>query len=218
MGEMMNNWLGLLLSYILIGFILLGILVLERLKIKRNIIRKLIHIAIGNWWIIAMWYFDHLIFALIPPITFLIGNLLSRKYHLIKAMEADQSTLGTIYYPIAMIILTIICFGIIKLPHVGLIGMLCLAYGDGLASLIGKQMISPRLHQKKTFAGTLCMFFVSFLASTLVLTLQHQTIFIPALILALLSTLLELFSPKGLDNITVPIGVSLFYYYLFYSY
>ena len=86
-----------------------------------------------------MYYFTNVWFAAFVPLTFVIINYLSYKKGIIKVMERDkQDGLGTVYYAISLLILTIISFGIFKKPSLGLIPTLVMAYGDGLAAVIGK--------------------------------------------------------------------------------
>ena len=59
----MNNWLGLLISYAYIALVIVGAKVFE--KRGKEFSRKFIHIMLGNWWIIAMYVFSNVWFAII---------------------------------------------------------------------------------------------------------------------------------------------------------
>jgi len=87
-----------------------------------------------------------------------------------------------------------------------------MAFGDGLAGLIGKSINSPKwsvLGQSKSIAGTFAMGSVvaittSIISSTNNLGIQPLEI----LVISLIATFLEQISPWGIDNLTVPIGVT----------
>jgi phytol kinase len=216
-GDLMNNQLyGLILSYSLVGLILILSLLLAKINTKQEYNRKFIHISISHWWIIAMLYFESVFIASIPPITFLFANILSRRYNLIKPMERKHDRdLGTIYYPLSLLILTIFSFGYLKTPYIGSIGIFILGYGDGLAAVIGKRYGRFKLHRNKSLAGSLTMFTVTFLVMLILLSIFNPIhILAFSLIIALIATLLELYSPYGTDNLTVPIITTFIYYYM----
>ena len=120
------NFLGIIVSYLYIGLVIIGAKIFE--KRGKEVSRKFIHIMLGNWWVIAMYFFTNVWAAIFVPITFVIINYLSYKKDLIKVMERDeQDGLGTVYYAIALLILAIISFGIFKQPSLGLVPTLVLA-------------------------------------------------------------------------------------------
>ena len=209
------NWLGILISYIYIGLVIAGAKIFERKGKEAS--RKFIHIMLGNWWFIAMFFFTNVWFAIFVPATFVIINYLSYKYNIIKVMERDEKDgLGTVYYAVTLLILAIVSFGIFKNPTLGLIPNLILAYGDGLAAIIGKNVKSKRYKlsdSKKSFAGSLTMFIISTLLISGYLIYINQKIFwqsahwpLVALMIAFIITAIEAISSKGTDNIIVPVS------------
>lgn len=211
----MNNWLGLLISYAYIALVIVGAKVFE--KRGKEASRKFIHIMLGNWWIIAMYVFSNVWFAIIGPASFVVINYLSYKTNLIKVMERDeQDGLGTVYYALSLLILAIISFGIYKNPALGLVPTLVMAYGDGLAAVIGKVIKSKKYRlgeSKKSFAGSLTMFIVTTCLIGGYLMFAHSNVFwqtahwpVVSCLIAFAITALEAVSGKGMDNITVPLG------------
>ena len=87
-----------------------------------------------------------------------------------------------------------------------------MAFGDGLAGLLGSTINSPKwsiLGQTKSIVGTLTMGSVvaittSIISSTNNLSIQPLEI----IVISLIATFLEQISPWGIDNLTVPIGVT----------
>ena len=210
------NILGLVLSYVLV-FIIIG---LSTLLQKKGILgdegaRKFIHIGVSNWWLLAMFTFDDVWFAIIPPITFIILNYYSYKTNLIKSMErSGNGNLGTVYFPISLLILVILTFGVTFNPLIGAIGILTLGYGDGLAAAIGSKWGKRKLIYGKSVEGSLTMFLATFIVTFTLLAFNFS---LPialsvGLVLAISATLIELYTPKGLDNLTVPLLTSLIYY------
>lgn len=211
----MNNYLGLLLSYALI-FLVIGMsTVLQKTKIVGDEgARKFIHIGVSNWWILAMLLFDNVLFAIIPPITFIILNYYSYKTNLIKSMErGGQGNLGTVYFPISLLILVAITFGLDE-PMIGAIGILILGYGDGLAAVFGKAYGKRTIVPGKTVAGTIAMFISSLVVAIIIFSIAWPSHVHLAIAVSGIATLIELHTPKGLDNLSVPLGTSLFTYLL----
>lgn len=208
------NWIGLIVSYLYIGLIIVVAKLFE--KLGKEASRKFIHIMLGNWWFIAMYFFTNVWFAAFGPLTFIIINYLSYKKDIIKVMERDeQDGLGTVYYAFSLLVLVIVSFGIFKAPELGLIPTLVMAYGDGFAALIGKKIKSKKYKlgdSKKSFAGSLTMFIISAILIGAFLMYEHgKAIFwatphwITVTILgAFFITAIEAISVKGTDNITVP--------------
>ena len=212
------NWLGILVSYVYIALVILGAKLFE--KKGKEVSRKFIHIMLGNWWIIAMIFFNNVWFSSFVPATFVIINYLSYKKDIIKVMERDeQDGLGTVYYALSLLILVIVSFGIFKNPILGLAPTLVMAYGDGLAAIIGKKFKSKRYKlgdTKKSFAGSLTMFLISLILIEGYLWFANTEIFwasahwpLISIMMAFCVTAIEAVSGKGIDNISVPISTLL---------
>ena len=217
---MINIW-GLVASYVLI-FIVIGVSTFLQ---KKNILgeegaRKFIHIGVSNWWILAMFFFtgdQALWFAMIAPVTFIILNYYSYRHNLLKAMErGGKGNLGTVYFPISLLILVIFTFGIVKNPIIGAVSILIMGYGDGFAAVIGKTYGKHKIAFGKSIEGSVTMFIASFIVAFLVALVikSINSALILAMGVAALATVVELVTPKGLDNLTVPLSTSLFFYLL----
>lgn len=183
--------------------------------------RKLVHILVGNWvFIIPL--FTELWAILLVPFTFIIINSLSLKYKIISAMERDDDSLGTVYYAISMFVLSGAGFllGWYTLPFIGLLTM---AYGDGLAAVVGQKwgkkggfLFAP----KKSAVGSMMVAISAFLITFASIFVFQGTgnlplanlplIILIGLLTAVLSSFIELTGEKGCDNITLPLGSGLF--------
>lgn len=183
--------------------------------------RKLVHILVGNWVFLIPLFTDLWALVLVP-FTFIIVNSLSLKYKLIPAMERNDDSLGTVYYALSMFVLSGagFIFGWRTLPFIGLLTM---AYGDGLAAIIG-----PRVKKRRSFsfapdkslAGSLTVALSAFIVTALSLYFfRHESnasetgiavILLIAALTAALSAFIELTGKRGCDNLSLPIGAGLF--------
>lgn len=207
----MQNWIGILVSYIFIFLMIIGGKLFE--KIGKEASRKFIHIMLGNWWLIAMYFFNNVWFAAFVPLTFVIINYISYKKDIIKVMEREENKkdgLGTVYYACSLLILVIITFGVLNKPILGLVPIFVMAFGDGLAAIFGKLIKSKKYKvydTEKSIAGSLTMFIVSFIIITIYLIYINSPFwYLKGIIISLIITVLEAISIKGTDNITVPIA------------
>ena len=139
----MNNIYGIICSFIFVAAVLgLSTYLSSRGIIKGEGSRKLIHIGVSNWWIIAMVFFDNPFFAALVPAIFIAINYISYKKQLIKAMERNggKKDLGTVYYAVSLFILALLSFSEKGEPYIGAIGILVMGYGDGIAAVIGEKL------------------------------------------------------------------------------
>ena len=101
-----------------------------------------------------------------------------------------------------------VLLALIFFPHpASTLAIYALAFGDGLASVIGKiwgRTVFPFLHGK-TLEGSLACFGAVYLSSFLVLHHVGR-----ALLIALFTTFLEAIPLKDYDNVIIPIGTGLF--------
>ncbi len=202
--------IGLLASY---GFVF-AVIGLSTLFDKLNIFndegsRKFIHIGVANWWLLAMFFFDQdtYYFAIIPPLTFIALNYLSYRFNLVKSMERDVQTtndLGTVYYAISLFIITFIAFYFDRLM-IGALAILVMGYSDGLSAVFGTHFKSAKLYQNKSLIGFVTMFIVTMIIGLILFPFVWHYI----LLIAIAAAMVELYTPKGLDNLSVPLLVFL---------
>jgi phytol kinase len=219
----MMNALGLAASYVFVfGFIGAATLLMRRDALRAATARKVIHIGVAHWWLIAMAMMSDPWVASVGPASFIVINALALRFKLLPAMDegADRRNLGTVYFPMALLVLVNLCWRGVMPPWVGGIAVLVLGWGDGLAALVGEANGAPGARiwgGRKSAAGTILMFAASF-SVTLVFTLLFNARYaalVPAVgvstIVAAAATLVELFTPFGIDNLTVPLAVAALY-------
>ena len=209
----MRNIFGLVVSFLFIGIVIVSAKLFE--KAGKEASRKYIHIVLSNWWIIAMVFFDSPYWAMIGPIIFVFINYASYKFNIIKAMERDEGEkdgLGTVYYALSLLILALATFGPLQNPIIGLVGVAVMGYADGMAAIVGKGIDSPEYSvngNKKTLAGSATMFIISLIIIFGALSyLGVANCFVKAIIMAIITTIVEGVSIKGTDNLTIPLLTS----------
>lgn len=208
--------LGIVLS---IAYIFLIIFISSLVsKNHSEISRKIVHIGVCNWWIIVIIFFENVWLASIVPLLFCIINYISYKKDIFKSMERDdKKSLGTVYYAISCLVLTLISFLWFNNKMYAGIGLFAMGYGDGLAALIGQKFKSKEYKVfgcKKTVLGSVTMFVVTFIAISVLLAAYNKFSIIPVLGLSAFATFVEAFSMYGIDNLTVPILTTILAYFI----
>ena len=216
--------LGLIVSYAyIIATLLATNFAAKKQLFSQSVARKIIHIGVCHWWIIAFTMMDSLIWALIGPISFIIINFLIAKYDLIPGMNSKSGrNYGTVYFPVTLTILVLAVYKIGVSPFVAGAGVMIMGWGDGMASLIGENVKSPELKiwgNRKSLAGSLAMFGFSLAVAVIAMLWGGFPAGFSALIgaavaAAVCGTLFEFITPFGLDNITVPIAVTVLLHWM----
>lgn len=208
--------LGYILTYIYILGIL-GISTLLKNKTKEETSRKIVHILVGLSWFIMVYFFGVSIHLIIPPLTFIFINYISYKHNIIKAIEREnKESRGTIYFALSFFLLAFITTIYSKfLPFYG-IGVLSMTLGDGLAPFIGQKFNKQKVRNtNKTYSGSLTIFIITFAICLSFNSYFNLNLSILKLFLISFSAvILELVGKKGIDNLTLPIGLAFISYLL----
>ena len=219
----MNNLIGLGVSYAFVAAVLVLASLLQRVfSISPGVTRKIIHISVCHWWLLLMYFFDTLAFAVIGPISFIIINYLSYRFRLMPAMELEDNrkNLGTVYFPISLLVLVLLSYLDVIPIYAGAVGILIMGYGDGFASLLGECCGGRKIvfwGGTKSLLGSSAMFLLSALVTIIITWYFHPygrdipMLLLVAAVTAASATAVELLTPLGLDNITVPIISALIY-------
>ena len=217
------NWWGIVVSFgFVFSFIGFAQLLLRRGHISASVTRKVVHIGVAHWWILAMIFFDRWEFAIVGPVSFIFINLASFIFQLFPAMEHEKRSrnLGTVYFPIALLVCVLLTWAGPVPIWMGGLAILVLGWGDGLASLVGERSkggVLKFLGNTKSVSGTVTMFLASAVVTTAFLLifageLSAGTLALTVVGAALVASLTELVTPFGLDNLTVPLITLMFVY------
>lgn len=219
MSGMDSNIVGLLISFPFLALIIaLAIALKKWCAISSESMRKFIHIGVSNWWFILLLFFNTLSYALIGPILFILLNSLFTFLDWGSALGLSdrKRNWGLIYFPVTLVILTILQYQGLVRPLSTTIGVLVMGYGDGLAALVGAKWGKREIPfnvSKKSYLGTVTMFAVSLVIITVALCffsdLSPLRLLLIALSVAFISAVVELLTPFGLDNLTVPLLATL---------
>ena len=200
------GWLTLLAA--------LALEVRRRWQGRREWSRKLVHIGTGAVLPIA-WLFG-IDQAIALPAAALVTMLaaLNHRVGVLPAIEdIDRHSYGTIAYGASITLLLWLYWP--QQPAAATAGVLVLAFGDGLAGLLGPWIPSSSWRvcgQRKSLVGTAAMAGAS-LALLLLLRAVALVQQLPAptpwalVAVAAVAVLLEQWSLLGIDNLTVPLAV-----------
>ena len=196
----MNELIAVAVSYLFVASIVLFGVGLYLLRIvSAETTRKIIHIGVIHWWLIAIAFIDSTWVALIGPLSFIVINTLNVNLRLIPGIQREESKdFGTVYYAVSLSMITYAAYEF-NMVTAASIALFVMGYGDGFAALIGKKVPSKKIRPNKSIVGSLTMVLVSFGVSYY----WSQDIVI-SFVIAITAGVVELFSPKGLDNLTVP--------------
>ncbi len=201
---------GYLFTYLYLIFILVFTYFLSRkLNIRKKITRKVTHILVTFCVVIMFYYFKYSIHMIIPPITFIILNYISYKRNIFKGME-DGNSLGTVYYPISVFIMSLLTYLNNDLAPAYAIGLFSMGLGDGFAPLVAGYLKSRKIINNKTIIGSLTVLIISSLVAlffSYYFRLDYNLLKI--LIIGISASLIELIGIKGLDNLYLPLGIFL---------
>ncbi len=222
-AEILTNLalLGGCYAYILLTIFLTGKI---NKRISKKTSRKFLHMMIGNFSFIIPFFtfnvfplnFPFFVAAPFVLVTFLVSpyspvkSLGSRMTGLVEVTEEGHQ-LGLFFYAISYTILAALFSA---KPMVIAAGILPMAYGDAAASIVGEKFgkCQYRIFARKSLEGSFAMFAASlaiFGLSLLFFSALYSFTFNYALFVALavatVASIAEALTPKGFDNVTVPL-------------
>lgn len=198
--------------------------------------RKIIHIGTGPLFVVCWLLFtdapsSRYLAALVPfsiTVQFaLVGLGIIKDQAAIDAMSrsGDRREIlrGPLYYGIIFVVVTLLYW--LESPT-GIVALMLICGGDGMADIIGRRFGSQKLpwNRKKSWMGTFWFFIGGWLLTILVLGLFVQAGVFPGpfsvylvsiTIIALAATLVESISPQDVDNLTIAVTALLLGQFLF---
>ena len=232
-----NNLIALLITFaIAVGWLRFNDFLAQRGWISPQLSRKIIHAGTGPLFVMCWILFKHdglarFLAALVPlAITAqfaLVGLGIIKDEAAVIAMSRTgnrrEILRGPLFYGIVFVVLTIIFW--LEKPT-GMVALMMLCGGDGLADIFGKRIRSAPLpwSRTKTVAGSLAMFIGGWLFSFGIIGFfilfgvfsgNISQYLVGITVTALAATLVESLPLKDIDNLTVP-AVSLLVGYLFF--
>ncbi len=208
----MNDWLGILICMAYI-FFLIGLA--EGLRHWRGyssfFTRKVVHIGVG----MLIWAVPFLFSSPWPFMLACFGfaalTFLDWRFGFFKAMaSSNRQNLGTVYFPLAAAAVVYVFW---DTPPLLVAALMPLTLGDGLAPVFGKLLGKHGyvvFGSRRTVEGSVAFFIASAIGTWFALwimpglpELSALEAILPALVVAVATTLVEAVSIWGVDNLTV---------------
>lgn len=211
---MSGEWTAVLVSLAYVGAVVgVGEGLRKWAGLPVPVTRKVVHIGAGLWIIPTLLLFHDWRWAVIPPLAAVPMNYLSVRRRLFRAMETDEPSLGTVYFPVSLAV----CLALFwPQPAAVAAGIMAMTWGDPAAAWAGQRW-GWGSFGRKTLAGSLGMFLASLAALAATLTAfgaPLRWVLPAAVVLAAAAALLEAPVRHGTDNLLVPIGVSALAFWL----
>lgn len=222
-----NNLIALGVTLLIaIIWLRLNDLIAHRGWVSSAVSRKIIHIGTGPIFVVCWLMFNdgawaRYLAAIVPlGITLqfaLVGTGILKDSSAVDAMSrtGDRREIlrGPLYYGLAFVLFTLIFW---RNSPVGMVALMVLCGGDGLADLLGQRISSARLpwSPKKSVAGSVTMLLGGFLFAIFIVGVYvWQGYFpgpttrylLPIGLIAVITTLVESLPYSDIDNITVPL-------------
>jgi phytol kinase len=190
----------------------------QRLSAEQS--RKIVHIGTGN--VIALAWFLQLPawVGITSAVLAAIITLVSYWLPILPGVNSvGRKSYGTFFYSVSMGLLIAI-FWPLHHPEYAVLGILVMAWGDGLAAIIGQRWGQHPYQiwgNSKSLEGTTTLITVSYLITTIILYIINGNLPIVWLVgipVAAVAVLLESISQFGLDNLTLPSGVAVLAFWM----
>jgi phytol kinase len=182
--------------------------------------RKIVHIGTGNVialaWLLQLPAWVGITSALLAGMITLISYWLPI---LPGVNSVGRKSYGTFFYAVSMGLLIAI-FWPLQHPEYAAIGILVMAWGDGLAAIVGQRWGRHPYKifgNSKSLEGSATLLLVSYIVTTIILYVANGNLPIVWLVgipVAIVAVILESISQFGLDNITLPSGAAMLAFWL----
>jgi phosphatidate cytidylyltransferase/phytol kinase len=209
----LSSFVNLLIlsSYFLIVFII-GEIAYRKLGVSAEITRKWSHIASGFLALLFPFYFDHFAWVILICATFGVFLFICKHYKFLPSINAvERRTHGSILFPLAVTV-SFISYQYNHEIIYYYLPVLTLAICDLCAAIVGKRfpIKSIKIYLETKSLGGYLAFVISFVLLNITFVLlgyQIPVYFI--LFTAFFTAFIELLSPRGFDNISIPLSVIL---------
>ena len=223
-----NNWIAFVITLALaLAWLRLNDFFAHKGWVSGPVSRKIIHIGTGPIFVLCWLFFSDnpaaRYFAAVVPLAItlqfaMVGLGIMKDQAAVDAMsrKGDRREIlrGPLYYGIVFVAATLIFW---KESTIGIIALMLLCGGDGLADIVGKKFGKTNLpwSKLKTLQGTAAMFFGGGIFSLLVLSVYSmagaldsglKAYLWPLILISFVATIVESFPYSDIDNITVPLS------------
>jgi phytol kinase len=232
-----NNYIALALTFAAsLAFLRLMNFIAQRGWMDSRLSRKVIHVGTGpvfvSCWLLfndvpsARWLAALVPFAITVQFA-LVGLGVMKDEGSVQAMsrtgDPKEILRGPLYYGIMFVVLTLVYW---KDSPIGIIALMMMCGGDGIADIFGRRIASAKLpwSKDKSVAGTVSVFIGGFVFSALMIFIYvHAGVFagtitnylFPITAIALIGALVESLHYKDIDNISMTLASALVGHWFF---
>lgn len=233
----MNNYIALVLTFALSLIFLRSMdYIAQRGWLDSKLSRKLIHIGTGPLFVLCWFLFDDApsarwLAALVPfaiTVQFaLIGLGVMKDEASVQAMsrtgDPREILRGPLYYGIMFVVLTLVYW---KDSPIGIIALMMMCGGDGVADIFGRRIASPKLpwSKEKSAAGMSSVFIGGFVMSAVMIFIyvtagvfagSFTSYLLPITVIAVVGAIIESLHYKDIDNISMTLASALVGHWFF---
>lgn len=233
----MNNFLALVITFALsLVFLRSMDFIAHRGWLDSKLSRKVIHIGTGPLFVLCWFLFKDTpdarwLAALVPfaiTVQFaLIGLGILKDDPSVQAMsrtgDPKEILRGPLFYGIMFVVLTLVYW---KDSPIGIIALMMMCGGDGIADIVGRRIPSPKLpwSREKSIAGTIGVFAGGWIMSGIIIYIfvaagifagPFTNYLLPISGIAFAGAIVESLHYKDIDNISMTLASALIGHWFF---
>jgi len=226
-----NNYIAFVITFALTLIFLRAMdFIAHRGWMDGKLSRKVIHIGTGPIFVLCWFLFQETpnarwLAALVPfaiTVQFaLIGFGVIKDDASVQAMSRNgdpkEVLRGPLYYGIMFVVLTLVYW---RDSPIGIIALMMMCGGDGIADIVGRRIPSPKLSwsKEKSVVGTISVFAGGWIFASVLISIYAKagvfadpfaSYLIPITAIALGGALVESLHYKDIDNITMTLASAL---------
>lgn len=209
-------------ALVLSSFVAVGILVVLARAAARSgrtapeSLRKLLHALVGAWTLVITPFFQHLAWAIAPPVVFAIVNASPKAHELMPTLATgNRESRGLWTFPVGVALVYLVFWEESPRPAI-LAGLATLAFADPMAAIVGRRYGQRHFHgfgDGRSLEGSLAFFAVGAVAVGTIASLSGAGAYPWRMGVGCgaAGALSEALSPSGWDNLTIPLAVAAAY-------
>lgn len=228
---------GILIAYYLVILVGFPVILKTKLKVPHEYVRKVQHVGYSLSVFLLLELFSSWYLALAAILLLMLLAypflLFTEKLPFYKRIFVDRSKAGgeyrrqLLYAQLSFALLIFIYWGLLgaRWHYVAAVAVMAWGFGDAAAALVGKALgrrhvFHRYIERAKTYEGTGAMILAAGLALFLTLFFYAGLTWYSSILIALLVApvcgVVELFSRRGIDTLTVPFSAAAFIFPLAY--